>query len=110
MRKILGWCEANQVPVMAHTNLSNGVTQEFEALAGAQFWDMALQAYSKLRVNFGHFGDTAPVEDGLTRARDFAGLMRSGRIRDSAEATTGPHGPGLGEPTVLYKLGTSPVK
>ena len=83
---VLAWCEANQVPVMAHTNLSNGVTPDFEALAGSQYWANALKAFPTLRVSFGHFGDTALVHDGLTRARAFAGLMNAGHARPGAFA------------------------
>lgn len=42
---------------------------------GAPHWAAALQAFPRLRVSFGHFGDTAPVEDGLRRGRAFAALM-----------------------------------
>lgn len=86
MAKVLNWCEANQVPVMAHTNLSNGVSKDFEALAGSRYWDLALQAFGKLRVSFGHFGDSTPVEDGLTRARAFAELMKSNTGQSGAFA------------------------
>jgi len=86
MSRILTWCQANDVPVMAHTNLSNGVTPEFEALAGSPYWANALQAFPKLRVSFGHFGDTAPVEDGLARGRAFAALMNDGDARPGAFA------------------------
>lgn len=75
MAKLLSWCELNGVPVMAHTGLSNGVTPDFERLAGSPYWANALKAFPNLRVSFGHFGDSSPVEDGLDRARAFAGLM-----------------------------------
>ena len=78
MKKVLHWCEDNQVPVMAHANLSNGVSKDFEELAGSSHWKCALAEVPKLRINFGHFGDTSLVkdgQDGLTRARDFAKLM-----------------------------------
>lgn len=75
MRALFAWCESEQVPVMAHTALSNGPSADFEALAGVDGWRRALEAYPKLRVSFGHFGDTAPVADGLARAKAFQGLM-----------------------------------
>lgn len=78
MSKLLHWCEDNQVPVMAHTNPSNGVTKDFEELAGPSYWEAALDLVPKLRVNFGHFGDTSIVEDGqdgVRRASEFAKLM-----------------------------------
>lgn len=75
MLRMLKWCEMNEVPVMAHTNISNGVTDDFEELAGSKYWAAALDATPNLRVSFGHFGDTSPVEDGLSRARGFTALM-----------------------------------
>lgn len=78
MRELLGWCEAEEVPVMAHTSLSNGVSKDFEALAGSPYWAKALAAFPKLRVSFGHFGDSSIADDGLERARAFAGLMNAG--------------------------------
>ena len=78
MTKLLTWCQTNQVPVMAHTSLSNGVVDKFEELAGAQYWETALGAFPKLRVSFGHFGDTSLVKDGLNRSRAFTALMSNG--------------------------------
>jgi hypothetical protein len=75
MLRMLKWCETNEVPVMAHTNISNGVTDDFEELAGSKYWAAALDVTPNLRVSFGHFGDTSPVEDGLSRARGFTALM-----------------------------------
>lgn len=77
MARLLGWCQTQQVPVMAHTSLSNGVDTAFEALAGAQYWHTALTAFPGLRVSFGHFGQSSPVAGGLDRARQFTALMRS---------------------------------
>ena len=107
MSRLLAWCQANDVPVMAHTNLSNGVTPEFEALAGSRYWDNALKAFPRLRVSFGHFGDTAPVEDGLARGRAFAALMNSGGSRPGmfAHADAGYFVEVMGrEPALLANL------
>lgn len=79
MLRMLKWCEANEVPVMAHTNISNGVTDEFEDLAGSKYWAAALGETPNLRISFGHFGDTSPVEDGLCKARGFTALMSTDR-------------------------------
>lgn len=86
MKRALLWCEINEVPVMAHTNLSNGAHADFEALAGSHYWELALRRFPKLRVNFGHFGDTALVEHGLTRARAFMQLMNSDATKSGAFA------------------------
>lgn len=77
MKKLLHWCADNEVPVMAHTALSNGVVKDFWDLAGSRYWDLALREVPNLRVSFGHFGDTSIVEDGLTRAQAFAQLMNA---------------------------------
>lgn len=56
MRELFRWCSSNHVPIMAHTNLSNGAATDLEALAGFQHWTQALQEFPTLAVNFGHFG------------------------------------------------------
>ncbi|QNK66499.1 hypothetical protein [Variovorax sp. PAMC26660] len=86
MAMMLRWCEQHEVPVMAHTNVSNGVIDEFEALAGSKYWAQALSAFPRLRVSFGHFGDTSLVEDGLERARGFTALMAQDRTAAGANA------------------------
>jgi hypothetical protein len=50
------WCTEHRVPIMAHTNATNGVCSQYEALAGYDFWGLALQQYKDLQVNFGHLG------------------------------------------------------
>lgn len=62
---------------MAHTSASNGVSDDFEALAGAKYWAMALAQFPRLRVSFGHFGDTGLRPSGLPAAQAFADLMAS---------------------------------
>jgi predicted TIM-barrel fold metal-dependent hydrolase len=109
MRQLLGWCETNGVPVMAHTGPSNGVIDAFMHLTDPQYWQLVLNEFPRLRVNFGHFGDTHPVVDGIARARQFASLMTaepgapgSNAYADAAyfvEVTTT-------EPTMLANLQT----
>ncbi len=86
MSTMLQWCERFDVPVMAHTNVSNGVTDEFEELASSKYWAEALSSFPRLRVSFGHFGDTSPVEDGLERARGFTALMSQDKAAAGANA------------------------
>ncbi len=50
------WCCDNEVPIMAHSNSSNGVVDEFKALAGPKYWRSALDRWPNLRVSFGHLG------------------------------------------------------
>lgn len=75
MRALFDWAQAEQVPIMAHTSLSNGPSDAFQTLAGIEYWTRALGEFPRLRVSFGHFGDTSPVKDGLDRARAFCDLM-----------------------------------
>lgn len=74
MRELFAWCVEEQVPVMAHTNISNGVTPEFEELAGAKYWAKALHDYPNLRISFGHFGGVGG-EKGLDQSKEFVELM-----------------------------------
>lgn len=81
MLKMLRWCETNEVPVMAHTGISNGPSDDFQQLAGAQYWSKALDKVPGLRVSFGHFGDSSlGSEDstGSAHALGFMALMGDG--------------------------------
>lgn len=49
MLRMLKWCETNEVAVMAHTNISNGVTDDFEELARSKYWGAALDAVPNSR-------------------------------------------------------------
>jgi predicted TIM-barrel fold metal-dependent hydrolase len=75
------WCVSNGVPIMAHSARSNAPTADFGNLSGAQGWRKAVRKFPGLRVNFGHFGETSPVEKGTDRAKSFMSLMntRAGR-------------------------------
>jgi hypothetical protein len=57
MNSLFTYCLANDVPIMAHTNHSNGPYEEFKDLAGSENWKLALDKFPGLRVSFGHFGD-----------------------------------------------------
>jgi hypothetical protein len=83
LEELFAWCIAEQVPVMAHANKTNGPDPDFEKLALAEWWKIALdrldqQPNNKLRINFGHFGDTTPVADGPSRSEAFVALMTAG--------------------------------
>ncbi|MFJ2682459.1 hypothetical protein ACIOYV_01815 [Pseudomonas sp. NPDC087342] len=75
MSQLFSWCEKEQVPVMAHTSISNGVSMDFQRLAGAQYWAKALATFKHLRVSFGHFGG-ASDESGAVSGAGFANLMQ----------------------------------
>lgn len=63
---LYSWCSQNEVPILAHSNASNGVIQDFKELAGPKYWASVLAAdrWPNLRVSFGHLGgfsDQNPV-------------------------------------------------
>jgi predicted TIM-barrel fold metal-dependent hydrolase len=58
MRTLFTYCMQNDLPIMAHTNHSNGQYEEFKDLAGSDYWGKALQEFPGLRISFGHCGDT----------------------------------------------------
>ncbi len=71
------WCRAEQIPIMAHTSPTNLASATYAKLLDARWWELALNTYPGLRVNFGHFGQTNPSESegSLTRELQFASLM-----------------------------------
>ena len=90
LQRLFDWCIANEVPVMAHTNRSNAPYDDFKDLAGAEYWQLALQKFPGLDVNFGHFGDTDLEDDDGKGSRTFIGLMsdepNSGGLRAFADS------------------------
>ena len=71
------WCLSNDVPIMAHSAPTNSPTKHVSDLTDPAWWDLALQRYPNLRVNFGHFGETEEVKNGIDRPLLFAALMNS---------------------------------
>lgn len=86
MAALFQYCLANDVPVMAHTNHSNGPYDEFKALAGSEYWKLALEKFPGLRVSFGHFGDTDLEDHKASRTRPFLKLMTRGAGSTGANA------------------------
>jgi predicted TIM-barrel fold metal-dependent hydrolase len=54
---LYGWCEADDVPILAHTLDSQGANSEFGARANPKFWLKVLEARPSLRLNLAHFGN-----------------------------------------------------
>ena len=75
MQSLFSYCLTKDVPIMAHTNHSNGPYEEFKDLAGSSYWKRALEKFPGLRVSFGHFGDTDLEEHKGDRTRPFLQLM-----------------------------------
>ena len=78
MESLFLYCLQNDVPIMAHTNHSNGPYEDFRALAGSEYWKAALDRFPGLSVSFGHFGDTDPEDHQGTRTQPFRALMTEG--------------------------------
>jgi len=76
------WCQDKGVPILAHTNTTNGVDCGYENLAMAEYWRKALAAYPKLRVSFGHMGgfddDLGKKAEVPRTSQAFIGLMGDG--------------------------------
>jgi hypothetical protein len=53
---LYAWCVSNGVPIMAHSNHSNGPSDAFEDLASARNW-RGVTGIDGIRINFGHFGN-----------------------------------------------------
>ena len=53
------WCCEQEVPIMAHSNMTNGngPNGKYETLAGSYYWQKALEKWPRLRICFGHLGD-----------------------------------------------------
>ena len=54
---LYAWCEANDVPVMAHTTSSQGAGPGYAAKAEPKLWEKVLKKYPKPRLNLAHFGN-----------------------------------------------------
>jgi predicted TIM-barrel fold metal-dependent hydrolase len=61
--ELYAWCCSNGVPIMAHSNATNGVLDQYKELANACYWSKALVKHPSLRINFGHLGDFSASED-----------------------------------------------
>jgi predicted TIM-barrel fold metal-dependent hydrolase len=58
LTKLYTWCNANNVPIMAHTSHSFGPSSDYENRADPIFWTNVLKqdAFPRLRINLAHFG------------------------------------------------------
>jgi predicted TIM-barrel fold metal-dependent hydrolase len=54
---LYAWCEAEEVPILAHTMDSQGANAEFGARANPKFWLQVLEKRPTLRLNLAHFGN-----------------------------------------------------
>lgn len=56
LRSLYAWCEANDVPIMAHAENSLGSNCGYGHRASPSWWRQALEKFPNLRVNLAHFG------------------------------------------------------
>ncbi len=54
---LYAWCEANEVPILAHTLNSQSAGPGYAERAEPKFWEKVLTKYPKLRLNLAHFGN-----------------------------------------------------
>jgi len=89
------WCVENDVPILAHTNTTNGVDCVYPKLATAEHWRKAFAFYPGLRVSFGHMGG---FDDALgpnkievpETSQAFIGLMGNGSLPPTDPKATYP--------------------
>jgi predicted TIM-barrel fold metal-dependent hydrolase len=56
LQAFYAYCEAEEVPITAHTSAGNEYGIGFHDLVSPDRWRPVLEAHPSLRVNFGHFG------------------------------------------------------
>jgi predicted TIM-barrel fold metal-dependent hydrolase len=87
--KLYAWCEAEQVPILAHTTDSQSAGPDYADRAEPRFWDKVLAKYPKLRLNLAHFGNFSQAFDknpadpvrqyGKTWEYEIANFIKRGR-------------------------------
>jgi hypothetical protein len=75
LSELYSWCQTNGVPIMAHTSPTNGPSIVFEGLTKANYWRKVRNAFSGIRVDFAHFGDSDLIDDKGVRAKHLSNLM-----------------------------------
>lgn len=93
MTQFFTFCRSHEIPILAHTSLSNGQTDSLQELAGANYWREAIEQFPGLRIDFGHFGGSAPAADeskyGYKRPEEFLKIMKQPGAGDGLFADTG---------------------
>ena len=56
LREFYAWCLAEDVPVTAHCNISNGARDAYNAFSDPEDWGAVLAEFPGLHLNLGHFG------------------------------------------------------
>ena len=56
LNRLYEWCEAEQVPITAHSNPSNEADPSFREFSQPGNWRKVLDRFNDLHLNLGHFG------------------------------------------------------
>lgn len=93
--ELYDWCIQNGVPILAHSDQTNGIDKNFTRLASAEFWRNALQQFPALQIDFGHLGSMDNFETNdcsdvgpPAATMDFIALMGDGRQPPTAPGAT----------------------
>jgi predicted TIM-barrel fold metal-dependent hydrolase len=62
LRAFYAYCEAEHVPITAHTSAGNEYGLGFHDLVAPSRWEPVLREFPSLRVNFGHFGHEEGID------------------------------------------------
>ena len=73
LRKLYEWCLAEDVPVTAHCNISNGAREAYDEFSDPDDWKTVLEQFPGLHLNLGHFGGMRALDEG-TWPRKIAAL------------------------------------
>jgi len=75
--RLYAWAIANDVPITAHAENTNGASALFEGFALYQGWGTALEKYKSLRINFAHTGDITACPSGNPATNGTPGNARN---------------------------------
>lgn len=85
MKRLYEYCDTRGVPVMGHSNRSNGPAADFEDLTAPKYWRQAINDHGNVAISFGHFGGTGGASSsGEGDIRGFLELLRSDAARQPA--------------------------
>jgi predicted TIM-barrel fold metal-dependent hydrolase len=62
LRAFYAYCEAEEVPITAHTSSGNEFGIGFRTFVSPARWELALREFPRLRLNLGHFGHEEGVD------------------------------------------------
>lgn len=76
LKTLYDWCVSNAVPIMAHSNATNGVVTDFAECVDPKYWKQVLDTWKTLQVSFGHLGGFSdPAVADQTRGQALIALM-----------------------------------